>query len=119
MIMNLAPPSRRFHSPSADQFHDRSQEQSKIQNVSNLHRKPGIFFQRGARNLETIDRDYDRQILHSLGGMRNLNCDTRNSLEFLPLHLETFHRSAFRSIRVYGTPRCAGAIMSSVHNRWN
>jgi len=35
---------------------------------------------------------------------RNLNCDTRNSLESLPLHLETFHRSAFRSIRVYGTP---------------
>lgn len=43
MIMKLAPLSRRFHSPSADQFRDRSQEQSKIQNVSNLHRKTGYF----------------------------------------------------------------------------
>lgn len=101
--MEVASPSRRFHSPSADQFHDRSREQSKIQNVSNLHRKTEYFLST-RRSQFRGDRSRVRFCALFEIRRRNLNCDTRNSLESLPLHLGTFHRSAFRSIRVYGAP---------------
>lgn len=67
MIMKLAPLGHRFHSSSADQFHDRSGEQSKIQNVSNLHRKIVFSFDETLAILRRSIAATTVRFCHSLG----------------------------------------------------